>query len=75
MKYLMVNDIDIEQHPNLPRLMWTDPKDRIFHTANLGTHYVPEDHANIALIQMYIAIPIWRDLGQLTSNRLVKTII
>ena len=69
MRYLQLTDEDLVQHPNLERLVWpTGVPVRGAH----ATYYVPEDHANIALIACcvdnWVLIPI-------ASNRLTRTLI
>jgi hypothetical protein len=69
MRYLQLTEQDLENHPNLERLIWpTGAAVRGPHAA----YYVPEDHANIALIACvsanWVIIPI-------DSNRQTRTLI
>ena len=70
MRYLQLTEQDIARHPNLVRLVWPEGAPHV-RTAQ-AVYYVPEDHANIALIgcisQNWVAIPI-------ASNRLTRTLI
>ena len=48
MRFYLIPDSLLDQQPNLIRIMWTTPVKRI----ESATYYVPESHANIALIAM-----------------------
>jgi hypothetical protein len=69
MRYLQLTEADLASHPNLERLIWPDLTG--FRAAT-AVYYIPEDHANIALIACassnWVIIPI-------TSNRLARTLI
>jgi len=69
MRYLQLTEDDLVAHPNLVRLIWPQGAPvRSPHAA----YYVPEDHANIALIAIasanWVIIPI-------DSNRMARTLI
>ena len=69
MRYLQLTEADLVAHPNLVRLIWPDgPAVRSVNAA----YYIPEDHANIALVACvsanWVIIPI-------TSNRQARTLI
>jgi hypothetical protein len=48
MRFYRIPDSLLDQQPNLIDIMWTNPDKRI----ESATYYVPESHANIALIAM-----------------------
>ena len=69
MRYLQLTEQDLRQHPNLARLLWPDQEGV---RSALACYYVPEDHANIALIacisDQWVRIPI-------DSKRMTRTLI
>jgi hypothetical protein len=69
MRYLQLTEADLTNTPSVVRLMW--PAGAPVRSSH-ACYYVPEDHANIALIACvsdnWVTIPI-------DSNRLTRTLI
>lgn len=70
MRYLLANEKELALNPNLIRLMWPDG---VYHRHTHATYYIPESHANIALLAL--ALHQWKTVDNLSTTTKILAII